>query len=237
VSWRRVTNLTGFLEAPALHYPHATCTTFSPGGDVSLSIIYQGSETDVEDGETVLIGSDAASTIRIVRPGISRKHAVVSFDGTAWKVEDAGSRNGIFVDGQRVQTIIIDGPTSLYLGHPTDGEVISLTPVADEIDEPSAPDDENSIQAEIDAFVITDDPNPAPSADDSPTPSMPPPVAPTQVQPLEGAGPSDADIAALTAALRDQISSVKGLTWSVWAMIAVTAVLAVMTLFVGILSN
>jgi hypothetical protein len=204
---------------------------------VSLSIIYQGTESDVEDGETVLIGSDAASTIRIVRPGISRKHAVVSYDGTAWKVEDAGSRNGLFVDGQRVQTIIIDGPTSLYLGHPTDGEVISLTPVVDDVEEPSKPDDENSIQAEIDAFVITDEPKPPPATDESATPSTHSPVAPTRVQPVQGAGPSGEDIAALTAALRDQISSVKGLTWSVWAMIAVTAVLAVMTLFVGILSN
>jgi hypothetical protein len=237
VSWCCVTNLTRFVEALALHYPHATCTTFSPGGDVSLNIIYQGTESDVEEGETVLIGSDAAATIRIVRPGISRKHAVISFDGTAWKVEDAGSRNGVFVDGQRVQTIIIDGPTSMYLGHPTDGEVISLTPVAAEVDGQSTPDDENSIQAEIDAFVITDEPTPSPSADESATRSTPSPVAPTRVQPVQGAGPSDADLAALTAALRDQISSVKGLTWSVWAMIAVTAVLAVMTLFVGILSN
>lgn len=202
-----------------------------------LSIIYQETETTVDDGDTVLIGSDAASTIRIVRPGISRKHAVVSFDGNAWKVEDAGSRNGVFVDSQRVQTLIIEEPTTVYLGHPNDGEVVSFSPIQNEtdVDESSLSDDEKSIQAEIDAFVITDEPKPASSSTKSSTPSTP--AVPTRVQPVQGTGPSDADIVALTSALRDQISSVKGLTWSVWAMIAVTAVLAVMTLFVGILSN
>jgi hypothetical protein len=194
-----------------------------PGDTVPLNIIFQGSETAVENDATVLIGSDAASTIRIVRPGISRRHAVASFDGSEWKVEDAGSRNGIFADGQRVQTTTIDGPTTLYLGHPVDGEAISFVPVSD--GQPA-----ESIQDEIDAFVIAEEPK-AEKA------NAPAPVTQTQVQPAVGGGASDAELAALTAALRDQISSVKGLTWSVWAMIAVTAVLAVMTLFVGILGN
>ena len=38
-------------------------------------------------------------------------------------------------------------------------------------------------------------------------------------------------------ALNDHVSSVKGLTWSVWAMIAVTAALVVLTLFVAIVGN
>ncbi len=184
-----------------------------------LNIIYQGSETAVNDDATALIGSDAASTIRIVRPGISRKHAVASFDGAEWKVEDAGSRNGIFADGKRIQTTVISGPTTLYLGHPTDGEAISFVPLV--AADTSGTD---SIQEEIDAFVITEEPTPDRAA------------ALERTREKPGTA-SDAELAALTAALRDQISSVKGLTWSVWAMIAVTAVLAVMTLFVGILGS
>ena len=214
---------------------------FHSGGNVPLNITYQGNDTSVEDNDTVLIGSDAASTIRIVRPGISRKHAVVSFDGDSWKVEDAGSRNGIFADGQRIQTVIIDGPTTLYLGHPTDGEAISLSLPTNDAAAPTSAG-ESSIQDEIDAFVITEKPEKeksvAPSAAaSSAAASPPPPASRTRVQPASNAAPSDADIASLTAALRDQISVVKGLTWSVWAMIAVTATLAVMTLFVGILGN
>jgi len=199
-----------------------------PGGDVPLNIIYQGNETAIADEDTVLIGSDAASTIRIVRPGISRKHAVASFDGTTWKIEDAGSRNGIFAEGQRIQTTTIDGPTTLYLGHPSDGEAISFVPVA-------GGSSDSGIQDEIDAFVIADEPEtetPEPQA-----PIVPAPNERTRVQPASTVNASDAELAALTVALRDQISAVKGLTWSVWAMIAVTAVLAVMTLFVGILGS
>jgi len=199
---------------------------------VPLRIIYQGSETTVDDGANALIGSDAASTIRIVRPGISRKHAVASFDGTAWKVEDAGSRNGIFSDGQRIQTTVITGPTTLHLGHPTDGETISFMPLA-------GPDGslDDSIQDEIDAFVIPEEPKKGKGRHAKAPERSTAVVESTKAKAAPVASASDAELAALTAALRDQISSVKGLTWSVWAMIAVTAVLAVMTLFVGILGN
>jgi FHA domain len=197
-----------------------------------LNIIYQGKETAVDDEATALIGSDAASTIRIVRPGISRKHAVASFDGSAWKVEDAGSRNGIFADGQRIQTTVISGPTTLYLGHPTDGEAISFVPLTGANGSSS-----DSIQEEIDAFVITEEPKTVKAKAEKTAVPTTAAIQRTHAQPASVASASDAELAALTAALRDQISSVKGLTWSIWAMIAVTAVLAVMTLFVGILGS
>jgi len=199
---------------------------------VPLNIIYQGSETAVDDDVTALIGSDAASIIRIVRPGISRRHAVASFDGTAWKVEDAGSRNGIFANGQRIQTTVISGPTTLYLGHPTDGEAISFVPLAD-ANEPSS----DPIQEEIDAFVMAQEPKSPKKKTKKSATRATEAVEPTQVQPVSVVSASGPELDALTTALRDQISSIKGLTWSVWAMIAVTAVLAVMTLFVGILGS
>lgn len=214
----------GWFKQLVLHYAHEIRTRVTTGDDVPLNITYQGNETVVEDDATVLIGSDAASTIRIVRPGISRKHAVASFDGAAWKIEDAGSRNGIFADGQRVQTTSIDTPTTLYLGHPTDGEAISFVPVLNDAAD-------SSVQDEIDAFVLAEEPEVSKSE------SPPLPAERTRVQPTTVANAPSAELTALTAALRDQISAVKGLTWSVWAMIAVTAVLAVMTLFVGILGS
>ncbi|MCL1600450.1 MAG: FHA domain-containing protein, partial [Actinomycetia bacterium] len=153
---------------------------------MSLTISYKEDETIVEDGTTVLIGSDAASTIRIVRPGISRRHAVISYDGDTWKVEDAGSRNGIFLDGQRIQTVIIDSPTTLYLGHPTDGEAISFAPAAATTPEPS-------IQDEIDAFVITDSPKTTTPAAAKPASTTPAPrTDPTRVQPAAVSGASGA---------------------------------------------
>ena len=191
-----------------------------------LTIIYQGSETQLDDDATAVIGSDASSTIRIVRPGISRKHAIVTHDGSSWKIQDAGSRNGTYSDGERVQVQTFDDPLTVYLGHPVDGEKLSLVPEA------AAP------PAAADLFTPPDDVAPPPATTAAPAAAaVSRPAEPTKVQPTSVATASDVELAQLTAAIRDQISAIKGLTWSVWAMIAVTAALIVLTLFVGILSN
>ncbi|MEN8041156.1 MAG: FHA domain-containing protein [Actinomycetota bacterium] len=218
-----------FVSTNKVDYPHDSYLKSPLGDHVPLNITYQETETTVDDGATALVGADAASTVRIVRPGISRKHAIASFDGTAWKIEDAGSRNGVFLDGQRIQTTVLDGPKTLYLGHPTDGEAVSFVPLTEDGDVQNA-----DIQDEINAFVLPDSPKESkPKQTKAPEPQ---PTDPTRVQQATG-GASSAELAELTAALRDQINAVKGLTWSVWAMIAVTAVLAIMTLFVGILGS
>ncbi|MGI9529633.1 MAG: FHA domain-containing protein [Acidimicrobiia bacterium] len=215
-----------------------------------LKVVHQGKETVVEDDATALIGSDASSAIRIVRPGISRRHALVSYDGTGWKVEDAGSRNGTFIDGNRVTVSMIEGSTTAFLGHPTDGEQVTFVPQ-------DGAGTAGSSSADVEGF---DSPSSAPKATataaatsaatesaSEPTKQTPKAsaAAPTRVQQVAPAparsgaasSASDVELAQLSAAIRDQIKAIKGLTWSVWAMIAVTAALIVLTLFVGILSN
>ncbi|MGI9667409.1 MAG: FHA domain-containing protein [Acidimicrobiia bacterium] len=190
-----------------------------------LTITYQGTETSIDDDATALVGSDPEATIRIVRPGISRKHAIISHDGAGWKVQDAGSRNGTFAEGERVQVRSFDAPLSLCLGHPSDGEIIELIPVGTET------------ATVVDEVFSLDEPptsKPAPAASASVAAMA---SEPTRVHKAAPSTSSDVELAQLTAAIRDQISAIKGLTWSVWAMIAVTAALIVLTLFVGILSN
>lgn len=191
---------------------------------MSLKVSYQGTDFVIEEDAPALIGSGEHATIRIVRPGISRRHAVISYDGSTWKFEDAGSRNGSFQEGARIHVATIEGPTSLYLGHPSDGELVTLTPDFSASSGESADD----LQDEIDAFVLPDTP-PA-----SPAPA--PTTRPARVTVSPGQ-PAHAESTELAQAIREQISAIKGLTWSVWAMIAVTAALAVMTLFVGILGS
>jgi len=192
---------------------------------VPLKVIHQGNESVIDDDTRAMIGSDASANVRIARPGISRRHAIVSYDGTGWKLEDAGSRNGTFRDGEQVHVVAIEGPTTLYLGHPAEGEEVSFVPVG--------------MPAPAAATVV----DPAPPLVTPPAVATPPAAAPPRATPAErtrvqpAATASDVELAQLTAAIRDQISAVKGLTWSVWGMIAVTAVLIVLTLFVGILSN
>lgn len=193
---------------------------------MALRVSYQGNDVVVEEGSTLLIGAGEASQIRISRPGISRRHAVVAFDGVNWKVEDAGSRNGTFLNGERVHVTPLDGPTILILGHPTEGEEVTFTPIVE-----ASTAQEATLQAEIDAFVLPD--SPPPSQARTAAPAVAAPVAAAASQPRARRAASESD--ELTAAIRDQVQAVKGLTWSVWAMIAVTAALCVLTLFVGIL--
>lgn len=48
------------------------------------------------------VGRDISNTIRLTERNISRKHAVVKRNGTAWVVKDLGSYNGCFINGVRV---------------------------------------------------------------------------------------------------------------------------------------
>lgn len=52
--------------------------------------------------EGISLGRDPENTVRIEGPNVSRQHArVLLHNGAVW-VQDAGSRNGVFVNGQRV---------------------------------------------------------------------------------------------------------------------------------------
>jgi pSer/pThr/pTyr-binding forkhead associated (FHA) protein len=211
---------------------------------VPLRVTYQGQDTVVDDGSSAVIGSDAGSTVRIVRPGISRRHAVVSQTPSGWTIEDAGSRNGSYRFGERFESVAITSTETIYLGHPTDGEMLVLDPIETNggSTASAAPQIETFVLPESGAAktpegsMSTVSKTETPSASDAilpPTPAVAPSASATRSRAQRT--PREVDLAELTIALRDQINAVKGLTWSVWAMIAVTAALAVMTLFVGIL--
>ena len=55
---------------------------------------------------------------------VSRRHARVSFDGTAWQLTDLESRRGIYIDGVRVRQQRLAGNVVAMLGSPTSGERI-----------------------------------------------------------------------------------------------------------------
>jgi DNA-binding CsgD family transcriptional regulator len=50
----------------------------------------------------VRIGRDAECDVLLPDPTVSRVHAVLRAGGAGWQLEDAGSRNGTFVNGRRV---------------------------------------------------------------------------------------------------------------------------------------
>ncbi len=187
---------------------------------MDLTVASAGDEVTVPAGTTAVIGADPSATVRVARPGISRRHAVVKYDGSHWVLQDASSRNGTFHDGARIQFLDITGPTKVLLGHPVEGTELDLTPVGAAKSKPAPK--ATSTQAATRAAT----PAAAPAA---------PPAQRTRVAPATG--PADPRIDDLVATLNDTVKSIRGLTWSVWAMIAVTAVLAILTLFVGVIGN
>lgn len=196
---------------------------------MDLTVASAGDDVTVPAGTTAVIGADPSATIRVARPGISRRHAVVKYDGSHWVLQDASSRNGTFHNGARIQFLDITGPTKVLLGHPTEGTEVDLTPVA-AADTKPAPRSKPAASA-ASAASATSPPRAAKSA------AAPPPPAAQRTRVAPTTGPADPRIDDLVATLNDTVKSIRGLTWSVWAMIAVTAVLALLTLFVGVIGT
>ena len=197
---------------------------------MDLRVAATGEVVTVPAGTTAVIGADSSATVRVARPGISRRHAVVKYDGSQWVLQDASSRNGTFYNGARIQLLDIKGPTTVRLGHPTEGTEVQLTPIAASGSNPAASGSPSAATRPTPAAAPP--PPPAPAA-------TPPPAQRTRVAPTTQAAPGSADprLDDLVSALNDTMKSIKGLTWSVWAMIAVTAVLAILTLFVGVIGS
>ncbi len=78
----------------------------------------------------LVLGRDAAADVRYDDHRVSRRHAVIRFDGEHWRVEDLGSSNGTYLDGARISTHVVAGPARLRLGSPTDGPELEVEPVA-----------------------------------------------------------------------------------------------------------
>ncbi len=66
--------------------------------------------------QTFKIGRVAECELCIEDPHVSRQHATVAFANGQWWVQDLNSANGIWVDGQRVQTVAIGQTISFRLG-------------------------------------------------------------------------------------------------------------------------
>ncbi len=67
---------------------------------------------------------------------VSWRHATISFGGRSWVIEDHGSTNGTFVQGQRIHQLEIGPGSAVYLGNATDGPRLSLSGTAASVAQP-----------------------------------------------------------------------------------------------------
>src|SRR5512135_346538 len=59
------------------------------------------------EGDQLVIGRDSSSNIAISDAEVSRKHARLTFQGGKYVLEDLGSTNGTFVNGQRLTSAAV----------------------------------------------------------------------------------------------------------------------------------
>lgn len=61
---------------------------------------------------------------------VSWRHASISWGGRSWVIEDHGSTNGTYVQGQRIHQMEIGPGSAVHLGNATDGPRLSLSAAA-----------------------------------------------------------------------------------------------------------
>ncbi|MEV5572389.1 FHA domain-containing protein [Spirillospora sp. NPDC052269] len=78
-------------------------------------------------GGTYGVGRDPQSAIVLTDARVSWHHAILRSGPDGWTIEDAGSRNGVFLDGRRVQRMTLDGDHLFHLGNAVDGAPLACS--------------------------------------------------------------------------------------------------------------
>jgi pSer/pThr/pTyr-binding forkhead associated (FHA) protein len=99
-------------------------------GPTPRSLVIPMLSVRTEDGRTFRfsrpfhIGREHDCDVRIEDAHVSRKHVIVSFGNGHWRLRDQQSGNGVFIDGQRVDTASIDTSVTIRLG--ADGPLVVM---------------------------------------------------------------------------------------------------------------
>ncbi|MGW7046434.1 FHA domain-containing protein [Streptomyces avermitilis] len=76
------------------------------------------------------LGRDPQGDIALEDARVSWRHATISWSGRSWVIEDHGSTNGTFVQGQRIHQMEIGPGSAVHLGNATDGPRLNLSGAA-----------------------------------------------------------------------------------------------------------
>ncbi|MEZ3180613.1 FHA domain-containing protein [Streptomyces pimonensis] len=81
----------------------------------------------LDPSRSYTLGRDPQGDVVLDDARVSWRHATISFNGRGWVVEDHGSTNGTFVQGQRIHHLELGSGTVLNLGNATDGPRVTLS--------------------------------------------------------------------------------------------------------------
>ncbi|WP_211273244.1 FHA domain-containing protein [Streptomyces hirsutus] len=84
----------------------------------------------LDPSRSYTLGRDPQGDVVVDDARVSWRHATISFNGRSWVVEDHGSTNGTFAQGQRIHHLEISSDTALNLGNANDGPRVALSGAA-----------------------------------------------------------------------------------------------------------
>ncbi|MGP4013590.1 FHA domain-containing protein [Streptomyces sp. 4N124] len=85
------------------------------------------------------LGRDPQGDIVLDDARVSWRHATISWGGRSWVIEDHGSTNGTFVQGQRIHQMEIGPGSAVHLGNATDGPCLNASGAAAAVAQPQQP--------------------------------------------------------------------------------------------------
>ncbi|WP_280497053.1 ATP-binding cassette domain-containing protein [Nocardia asiatica] len=100
----------------------------SPGAQ-TITVRHDGNERVFDSSQQVTMGRAPEVLLFVDSPLVSRVHATLAWQGSAWVLTDNKSTNGVFVDARRLtQPVSIDRPTQVRLGDAISGPLLHLLP-------------------------------------------------------------------------------------------------------------
>ncbi|MER7171141.1 ABC transporter ATP-binding protein/permease [Streptomyces mesophilus] len=92
-----------------------------------LVLELNGRTWTLDPSRSYTLGRDPGGDVAIDDARVSWRHATISWGGRSWVIEDHGSTNGTFVQGQRIHQMEIGPGSAVHLGNATDGPRLKLT--------------------------------------------------------------------------------------------------------------
>ncbi|MGW0997937.1 FHA domain-containing protein [Streptomyces sp. NPDC002523] len=99
-------------------------------GVPELVLESNGRTWTLDPSRTYTLGRDPQGDIVFDDARVSWRHATVGFNGHSWVIEDHGSTNGTYVQGQRIQQVQLGPGAAVNLGNATDGPRVNLSGAA-----------------------------------------------------------------------------------------------------------
>lgn len=90
-------------------------------GVPELVLELNGRTWTLDPSRSYTLGRDPQGDVVIDDARVSWRHATVSWGGRSWVIEDHGSTNGTYAQGQRIHQMEIGPGASVHLGNATDG--------------------------------------------------------------------------------------------------------------------